>query len=120
MHLQPFLYRSAELSDDLLRVRTPDYCSARDYHVSTTLRGEGEEKEEKGRMEKEGEEGGEKGGTEREEKREGKKGKRGGRREVTVSHEHTHTHTHTSLTSQTHFHKKKGKGLVNCVPECYF
>ena len=66
MHLQPFLYRSAELSDDLLRVRTPDYCSARDYHVSTSLRGEGEEKEEKGRMEKEGEEGGEKGKTRRE------------------------------------------------------
>ena len=41
MHLQPFLYRSAELGNDLLRVRTPDYCSARDYHVSTSLRGEG-------------------------------------------------------------------------------
>ena len=41
MHLQPFLYGSAELSDGLLRVRTPDYCSARDYHVSTSLRGEG-------------------------------------------------------------------------------
>ena len=64
--MQSFLYRSAELSDDLLRVRTPDYCSARDYHVSTSLRGEGEEKEEKGRMEKEGEEGGEKGKTRRE------------------------------------------------------
>ena len=73
VHLQPFLYRSAELSDDLLRVRTPDYCSARDNHVSTTLRGEGRRK---GR---EGEEGGEKGGREREEKREDKKGKRGGR-----------------------------------------
>ena len=64
MHLQPFLYRSAELSDDLLRVRTPDYCSARDNHVSTSLRGEGrrggrgERRKEEGR---EGEEGREKG-----------------------------------------------------------
>ena len=41
MHLQPFLYGSVELGDDLLRVRTPDYCSARDNHVSNSLRGEG-------------------------------------------------------------------------------
>ena len=58
MHLQPFLYRSAELGNDLLRVRTPDYCSARDYHVSTSLRG------------REGEEGGEKGGRREEERHE--------------------------------------------------
>ena len=50
MNLQLFLYRSAELSDELLNVRTPDYCSARDNLVSTSLRG------------REGEEGGEKGG----------------------------------------------------------
>ena len=75
--MQPFLYRSAELSDDLLRVRTPDYCSARDNHVSTSLRGEGRRG---GRGGEGGEKGGEKGRMEREEKREekreeGKKGK---------------------------------------------
>ena len=58
MNLQPFLYRSAELGDDLLRVRTPDYCSTGDYHVSTSLRGKGRE----GRKGRKGEGREEKGG----------------------------------------------------------
>ena len=78
VHLQPFLYGSAELGDDLLKARTPDYCSARDNHVSTSLRGEGRRG---GRGGEGGEKGGEKGRMEREEKREGKKGEWRGRRE---------------------------------------
>ena len=66
VHLQSFLYRSAELGDDPPRVSTPDYCSPRDNHVSTSLRG------------REGEEGGEKGGRTRGRKRwEGRKGEGG-------------------------------------------
>ena len=77
MHLQPFLYGSAELSDDHLRVRTTDYCSARDNHVSTNLRGEGRKGGRGERRKGEGgEKGGEKGRMERKEKRKGK-GERG-------------------------------------------
>ena len=122
MHLQPFLYGSVELGDDLLRVRTPDYCSARDNHVSNSLRGEGGRRgrgeRRRGGREKGGGEGGRVGrgerGRKREEKREGKKGKGGGRSHE-CTHTHTHTHTHTSLTSQIHFHNKRRKGLVSCV-----
>ena len=66
VHLQSFLYKSAELSDDLLRDRTSDYCSARDNHVSTSLRGEGRRGGRAERENGEGEEGGEKGKTRRE------------------------------------------------------
>ena len=67
--MQSFLYRCAELSDDPLRGRTPDYCSA--SHVSTSLRGEGRrEGEEKrgGEEGRRGERGEEKGGKRRGEK----------------------------------------------------
>ena len=89
MHLQPFLYGSAELSDDLLRVRTLNYCSARDDHVSTSLRGEGRRggRGERGEEEREGEEEEEKGGSNGEGGTGGNSGKKGegrGRREVTV------------------------------------
>ena len=85
MNLQPFLHGSAELSDDLLRVRTPDYCSARDIHVSTSLRGEERrgvrgERRKVGRRREERNEGGKNDGKKGEEKRSGKergRGKRG-------------------------------------------
>ena len=110
-----------ELGDDPPRVRTPDYCSARDYHVSTSLRGEGrrggrvergkEEREEEVRGEKGGRREGRKGEGGGREMREGRKGE-GGRRGVERSDckacAHTHTHTLASFPgprlkmSQTH------------------
>ena len=52
MHLQSFLYRCAELSDDPPRVRTPDYCSARD--TLGKERGGGEERRRKGEERRKG------------------------------------------------------------------
>ena len=85
MNLQLFLYRSAELSDELLNVRTPDYCSARDNLVSTSLRGEGrrggrgERRKVGRRREEERHEAGKNAGKKGEEQRRGKerRGKRG-------------------------------------------
>ena len=106
--MQSFLYRSAELGDDPPRGRTPDYCSARDYHVSTSLRGEGrreggkergggEEGRRRGEEKRGGEEKGGRRGERGEERRKG--GREEGRSKVRVR-THTHTHTYTSLTRQ--------------------
>ena len=79
MHFWPFLYGSSEFNDDLLSVRTPDCCSARDNYASTSLRGQG-------RRGGRGERGGEEEGKE----------KRGKDKvgEDCKAHAHTHTYTH--------------------------